>query len=101
MFGGYTQNFTPLGDAWQLTLGGTPTWSALTPSGTAPAPRFAGATVYDTIRDRMLVVSGTDFVNYFDETWALQFTGLGAISDWGRLSGPGQADVPLGPQGRL
>ena len=102
VFGGYTQNFTPLGDTWQLTLGGTPTWSALTPSGTAPLPRFAGATVYDTTRDRMLVVSGTDFVNYFDESWALQFSGLGADlgveSPVGTRPGP---DVALGSQGGL
>jgi hypothetical protein len=90
LFGGYTQNFTPLGDVWQLSLSSTPTWSALSPSGAAPLPRFAGATVYDTTRDRMLVVSGTDFVNYFDETWALQFTGFGTTCDWGRISGPTQ-----------
>ncbi len=90
VFGGYTQNFTPLGDVWQLSFTNGSVWSALTPSGTAPVPRFAGATSYDTTRDRMLVASGTDFVNFHDETWALQFAGFGTSASWSRLSGPGQ-----------
>ncbi len=88
--GGYTQNFAPLGDAWELSFKNGAAWTALTPSGTPPLPRFAGATSYDTTRDRMLIASGTDFVNFYDETWALQFSGFGPTASWERLSGPGQ-----------
>jgi hypothetical protein len=87
--GGYTGNFTPLDDAWQLSLGAVPAWTLLAPSGTKPQARFASATVYDPSRDRMVVCSGTDFVNYFPDTWELQFTGAGTQSAWRTVFGPG------------
>lgn len=90
VFGGYTQTFVALNDAWQLQLGtATPTWSALAPTGTRPAPRFAAATVYDPSRDRMVFASGTDFNAFFDDTWELQFSGTGALATWRSLAGAG------------
>ncbi len=89
VFGGYTQTFTPLNDAWQLSLAGTPAWTALAPTGVKPAPRFAAATVYDPTRDRFVISSGTDFVNFYDDTWQLSFSGTGTAASWHNLLGPG------------
>jgi hypothetical protein len=87
--GGYTGNFTPLDDAWQLTLGTTPAWTVLAPSGTKPQARFASAVAYDPTRDRMVISGGTDFVNFFADTWELQFTGAGTQAAWRTLFGAG------------
>lgn len=75
VYGGFDHLFLPIGDVYALTLSGTPTWTKLIPTGTAPAPRFAGAAIYDPTRDRFLVSGGTDFDQYFSDTFALNFTG--------------------------
>lgn len=53
-------------DMWTLNLGSPATWSLLTPSGTAPAPRQYHSAVYDTLNKRMVV--------YGQETATLVFT---------------------------
>ncbi|MEO6462889.1 MAG: kelch repeat-containing protein, partial [Candidatus Eisenbacteria bacterium] len=76
VFGGYTGAFAPLNDAWQLSFATTtPTWAAMAPTGTKPSPRFAAATVYDPSRDRAVFASGTDFNDFFADTWELRFIG--------------------------
>jgi hypothetical protein len=91
--GGYDRNFNALADVWALSfVSATPTWSQVVPSGTMPLPRFAAATVYDPTRDRMLITSGTDFTDFFAETWALNFSG-GAPA-WSLLSLPGVSPTP-------
>ena len=83
--GGYDKLFLPIGDVYALTLSGTPTWTKLNPTGTAPAPRFAGATIFDEGRDRFLVSGGTDFDQYFGDTFALTFSGTTGAA-WTPLS---------------
>ena len=60
-----------------LSLQGTPTWSDLIPSGTAPTGRRYAQVAYDPFRDRMLVYGGFVYAgNAFDETWALTLSGV-------------------------
>jgi len=71
VWGGYDHNFIALNDAYALSLGGTPTWTKIAASGTLPSARFASACIYDPVRDRFLIVGGTDFNAFFGDTWAL------------------------------
>ncbi|MFN8587338.1 MAG: kelch repeat-containing protein [Candidatus Eisenbacteria bacterium] len=56
----------------QMTLSGTPTWSALSPTGTAP-PSLEGTAVMDSVRQRVLLFRDDMTV------WALS---LGAQPEW-------------------
>jgi hypothetical protein len=88
VYGGFDNLFLPLGDAYALTFGTTPTWTKLAPSGTPPSPRFAAASLYDAARSRLLLSGGTDFDSYFADTQALQFYG-GLACGWVPLGAPG------------
>jgi hypothetical protein len=57
LFGGQGSS-VDLGDAWALSLSGTPAWSSVTLSGDAPGPRHQSASVYDPVRDRWIVIGG-------------------------------------------
>ena len=46
-------------DVWELTLGATPTWSLLFPTGFAYPPRHGFSTIYDSAHERMIVFGGT------------------------------------------
>ncbi len=61
-------------DVWTLSLTGTPTWSALAPSGTPPAGRYSHTAIYDPIRDRMVVFGGSDSLSNFNDVWALSLS---------------------------
>src|SRR5437762_8982329 len=52
------QTIVALNDVWELTLGGTPTWTQLLPSGAPPSPRWLVAGAYDSGADRLLVFGG-------------------------------------------
>jgi hypothetical protein len=76
-YGGFGPHPT-LGDVtwnevWALTLGGTPTWSLLAPSGTLPPRRSDAATVYDPAGHRMIVFGGIQSPSNSDlnDTWEL------------------------------
>jgi len=62
---------------WALSLSGTPTWSALAPTGPAPPPQIQSLAVYDPRRDRVVVTSwntSAPSYNHYDATtWALTF----------------------------
>jgi len=60
LFGGYDNAVSGyLNEVWSLSLAGTPTWTRLTPSGPQPEARFYHQALWDPVRSRMLVVSGT------------------------------------------
>ena len=74
IFGGWDGS-AALDQTWELTLGATPTWSQILPSGTLPAPRYAHSMIYDPLRDRLLVFGGFDQSSLFNDVWALNLTG--------------------------
>ena len=87
IFGGSVSGSDIRNDVWQLTLSGTPTWSALTPSGAPPAARYGLNAVYDPVRDRMIVFGGRNASTPFHDTWEL----LLSTTSWEELHPPGPA----------
>src|SRR6185436_4829384 len=47
VFGGNYWNGPWLNDVWALALAGTPSWSAVSPTGTLPTPNDGYAAIYD------------------------------------------------------
>ncbi|HEV8456281.1 MAG TPA: kelch repeat-containing protein [Gemmatimonadales bacterium] len=72
LFGG---NFAMTGynDVWTLSLGATPAWTQIIPSGTPPSPRSTHSAFYDRRRDRMIVYGGNTG-SQVGETWALDLS---------------------------
>jgi Galactose oxidase, central domain len=58
-------------DVWTLSLSGTPTWTALSPSGAPPASRRNHLAVYDALRRRMIIAAGIDTNGTRSDVWAL------------------------------
>jgi len=72
-------------DVWVLPLTGPPAWTELTPLGTPPSPRAAGAVIYDRVRQRMVLFGGYDGLALGDG-----FTlSLGASPAWAPLGASG------------
>lgn len=93
LFGGRNNASVNYNDVWALPLNvANPTWTQLAPSGTAPAARWAGAAVYDTANDRMVIFGGqTDpdsTATRYNDVWALS---LGASPAWTQLTPSGTA----------
>jgi hypothetical protein len=84
-------------DVWILTsangVGGTPTWTQLTPTGVAPAGRENASAVYDSVNNRMVVYGGDDgFVTPDNSVWVLtNANGTGGTPTWIQLSPSGTA----------
>ena len=81
-------------DVWILSnangLGGTPTWTQLSPSGGPPAVRENHTAVYDAGSNRMMVFGGTANGSFFNDVWALSnANGLGGASAWTQISPSG------------
>jgi hypothetical protein len=75
VFGGRNGS-TYLNDVHALSIGPTPTWTALSPAGPPPEQRAYCEAVYDPVRDRMLVFGGTNAsVSSFRDLWALSLSG--------------------------
>ena len=94
IFGGYGHHYPGgpdeyLNDVWELSLDGTPAWTELHPTGTAPEGRLAGASVYDPLRQRFVGFGGTRGLPV--DTWVLDLSGEPAwVSDsLGGTSPPG------------
>ena len=67
---------SPSSDTWILVnatgTGGTPTWTSLSPAGSAPPGRQGHTAVYDPATNRMIVFGGTNGVtNGLNDVWIL------------------------------
>jgi hypothetical protein len=60
-------------DVWALSLDGPPAWEQLAPAGAAPPARYFHTAVFDSERNRMVVVGGYSAGG--GQTWALDFSG--------------------------
>ena len=82
-----------LGDLWALSFArGTPTWSQVVPAGPAPPARFSSQLVYDTSRDRFLLIGGSTLRESFDDVWELR---MAPSPVWRRLSPAGASPGAL------
>jgi Galactose oxidase, central domain len=74
-----------MNDVWALSLGATPQWTQLTPSGAPPSPRRQHACAYDAAADRVVVIGGNDG-SLRNDVWALALSGA---PSWSALSPTG------------
>jgi hypothetical protein len=90
IFGGSPFFNVPNNNSWALSLGATPTWSAIVPVGPLPPARFSHAGMYDSVRDRLIVFGG--YSGSFDnDVWALSFAGTPA---WSQIFPAGAPPAP-------
>lgn len=87
---------SPFSDVWVLSNanghGGTPAWSQLAVSGTAPAARTGHTSVYDVTNNRMIAFGGGSLTSSFADTWILkEANGRGGTPTWSKLSSTGTA----------
>ncbi len=71
------------GDAFALTLTGSPAWSLLAANGSGPSGRTLASGDYDVTRDAFLIFGGGALPNTFNDAWELS---LGASPTWRLLS---------------
>jgi hypothetical protein len=95
LFGGNPNGgfcFGTVNDLWILThangLGGTPTWTQLSPTGGPPIPRDLHSAVYDPATNRMIVFGGRNECSPANnEVWVLtNANGLGGTPTWTQLN---------------
>jgi Galactose oxidase, central domain len=92
MFGGSVSDdyFGVHDQVWELKLRGTPKWEQLTPVGTGPCARRSLTSIYDPVRDRMVIFGGWDNLSndpssFLSDTWALELDD-DAVLAWTQLS---------------
>lgn len=88
LFGGYrTTGISPLlNQVWALTPDPVPTWSLLAVSGGPPTGRASSTSIYDPVRDRMILYGGILNWPGADDLWALSLSGT---PTWVSLYPPG------------
>ena len=80
-----------LSDVWALSLGASPAWTLLAPTGTPPPTRSGHSAVYDPVRDRMVVFGGQSGLTYRSDAWALALAGTPAWTNMAPSGGPPDA----------
>ncbi len=103
IFGGGLGSSSPCAnDVWVLSnansVGGTPTWTQLSPTGGPPAPRLVHTAVYDPISNSMIIFGGNNCSSgFFSDVWVLSnANGLGGTPTWTQLSPSGTSPGPRG-----
>lgn len=95
MYGGDAGG-SPFGDVWALShangSGGTPAWTQLTPSGTAPSARTGQTAVYDSANDRLIIFGGISGGTTLTDTWVLASAdGEAGTPSWTQIATSGTA----------
>jgi len=101
MFGGATGFPAPCAnDYWVLqhanANGGSPAWTQVTPSGTAPLARTNYGAAYDTATNSLIMFGGYDCVStYFNDVWVLTNANDASVTPaWTKLSPTGTPPSP-------
>lgn len=91
LFGGGSSSSTVYNDVWTLTnangLTGTPTWTLISATGTAPAARQGHTAIYDAVNNRMTVYGGSNNKGkVLNDGWILtNANGIGGTPAWVQL----------------
>ena len=106
VFGGSNCAGQFFNDVWVLSnangIGGTPTWSELTPSGTPPQARESGSAVYDPTHNVLIVYAGDAGGAPFSDVWTLSnANGSGGTPTWSPQSPTGTAPAARTGQSAL
>ncbi len=92
VFGGGNTGVTVYNDVWTLTnangLTGTPTWTQLSPKGTAPAARVGMGALYDATNNRMTIFGGSNNKgSVLNDGWVLTFpNNIGGTPAWSKIT---------------
>jgi len=88
VFGGNDASHVDHNDVWALSLGASPAWTKLTPTGTPPTPRGWHSAIYDPVRDRMVIFAGFIWSTsgWLADAWSLSLAGTPA---WSAITAPG------------
>ncbi len=92
VFGGGSSSTNVFGDVWTLTnangVTGTPTWTQLSPTGTAPAARIGQSAIYDAKNNRMTIYGGgNNKGKVLNDGWILtNANGIGGTPAWIQLT---------------
>jgi hypothetical protein len=97
VFGGQIAGANELSDVWSLSLGAPSSWEELFPDSTPPPARSYHTTIYDPLRDRLVVFGGRSTLGgtTFRDAWSLW---LSPTLRWERIEPHGTAP-PFGRQG--
>lgn len=88
VYGGGTSTTNVFSDVWTLSnangVTGTPTWTQLSPTGTAPAARMGQSAIYDATNNRMTIFGGSNNKGtVLNDGWILTFAnGIGGTPSW-------------------
>ena len=91
LYGGVTADAVVVGEVWELTLSGTPTWTQVTPAGGPPAARRGHSAVYDPASDAMIVFGGRNGSRWRSDVWRLS---LRAGMRWTDITPTASGDKP-------
>jgi hypothetical protein len=91
LYGGVTAAPQVVGELWELTLSGTPTWTRVTPSGGSPVARQAHSAVYDPVSDAMIVFGGLNGSVWRNDVWRLSLRGP---MKWTNITPPASGEQP-------
>jgi hypothetical protein len=92
LYGGIGSSKTADGDVWTLTnatgLSGTPTWTKVSPTGTAPVARYGHSAIYDSANNRMTIYGGATGQNSVkNDSWILtNANNIGGTPAWTQLT---------------
>ena len=91
IFGGYDCQSSYFNDVWVLNnandVSGTPAWTQLAPSGTAPSARQSSSAVYDPNTNSLIVFGGDAGSTPFSDMWVLSHAnGSGGTPSWTQLT---------------
>jgi hypothetical protein len=92
VYAGGAGTTTVYSDVWTLSNAdgttGTPAWTELSPTGTAPAARVGQAALYDSTNNRMTIYGGgNNHGQVLNDGWVLTYpNGIGGTPAWSKLT---------------
>ena len=75
LFFGGNDETSSRGGVWSLNLLSGSRLEELHPLGAPPSPRTANSAIYDPLRDRLIVMGGTDALGIRNDVWTLSLSG--------------------------